>query len=99
MPGLRAEAAGRVLVSAVIRLKIGPNLDVTWGRGCRFELDPSGSRASGRVSLQFGTVRPRVRIPGPRPIPEYETQNPRPVLRRFRPWRTQGGHRAAELWM
>src|SRR5436190_21166255 len=33
----------------------------------RFELKPTDSAVSGRNVSEFGTVRPRVQIPGPRP--------------------------------
>ena len=37
------------------------------------ELKPLKNGLGGRDRLDFGTVRPRVQIPGPRPKSEYES--------------------------
>ena len=42
---------------------------------------------------RFGTVRPRVQIPGPRPICEFKSRCLGPARWRFWPGRSQGGHR------
>ena len=45
---------------------------------------------------RFGTVRPRVQIPGPRPFFEFKTRFSRPTRWRFWPWGSLGGHGTAE---
>src|SRR5438046_629391 len=58
----------RVALHVVIHRKSASNLD-GGGSSCgRFELNPIVSRLSGREFSEFGTVRPRVQIPGPRPF-------------------------------
>src|SRR5438552_10091513 len=57
-----------VVLHVVIRPKTDPILDDQGGRIGNFELKPIVSDISGRKVSEFGTVRPRVQIPGPRPI-------------------------------
>jgi hypothetical protein len=66
-----------VVLHVVIRPKIDAILDERAGRVGNFERKSIVSRLSGRKVSEFGTVRPRVQIPGPRPVFEYESQNPR----------------------
>ena len=70
--GNRLESyAGRysgVVVHVVIQPKNASNLDGAAGRVRSFELKPIASAVSGREFAEFGTVRPRVQIPGPRPV-------------------------------
>src|SRR5256885_8842368 len=56
-----------VVLHVVIRPKTDPILDEQGGRIGNFELKPIVSDISGREVAEFGTVRPRVQIPGPRP--------------------------------
>ncbi len=56
-----------VAVRVVIRPKIRANLDGRPSPSVRFDLESHKERRTGRVSIEFGTVRPRVQIPGPRP--------------------------------
>ena len=51
--------------------KNASNLDGAAHRARRFDLKPTVSGLSGRKFVEFGTVRPRVQIPGPRPILEF----------------------------
>ena len=57
-----------VALHVVIRPKNASNLDESRRSVGRFELKSTVSRSSGRISLEFGTVKPRVQIPGPRPV-------------------------------
>jgi hypothetical protein len=70
-----ASAIAGVVLHVVIRLKIDSSLDgpVSWTRS--FELKSIVSDVSGRDVSEFGTVRPRVQIPGPRPISEFEPES------------------------
>jgi hypothetical protein len=63
----------RVVLHVVIRQKIDPFLDEQGGRIRNFELKSIVSSVSGRDVSEFGTVRPRVQIPGPRPILNSES--------------------------
>jgi hypothetical protein len=62
-----AITVARVVLHVVIRRKNDSLLDgpVGWTRS--FDLKPIVSAISGREVSEFGTVRPRVQIPGPRP--------------------------------
>jgi hypothetical protein len=44
---------------------------------CRNELKTREIDLGGRRLLDFGTVRPRVQIPGPRPVCRFEVKGPR----------------------
>ena len=57
-----------VVVHVVIRRKNPANLDAYRRRGRNFDAKTLKTDPSGRNVLEFGTVRPRVQIPGPRPV-------------------------------
>ena len=61
-----------VVLHVVIRPKPDPILDDQGGRIGNFELKPIVSAIPGREFAEFRTVRPRVQIPGSRPICEFE---------------------------
>ena len=63
--------SGHVALHVVIHRKNAANLDGVPGRSRRIELKPIVSDISGREVAEFGTVRPRVQIPGPRPKSEF----------------------------
>ena len=64
-----------IYINSIVRLVVGvanrnqkaSNLDGTVGCVKPFELEPIVSATCGREISEFGTVRPRVQIPGPRP--------------------------------
>ena len=60
----------RVVVN---RRKNASNLDGALGYVGAFELKSTVSARSGRKVSEFGTVKPRVQIPGPRPKSEYDS--------------------------
>ena len=62
-----------VVIHVVIQRTNDSNLDGPDGCVRSFELKPIFSAVSGRGFSEFGTVRPRVQIPGPRPISKLET--------------------------
>ena len=62
-----------VVVRVVIQRKNASNLDVWWPRGRSFESKTLKIANSGRKVSEFGTVRPRVQIPGPRPFLEFKS--------------------------
>ena len=66
--GQRFASTRPVVLHVVIRPKTDPILDEQGGRIGNFELKPIVSDTSGREVAEFGTVRPRVQIPGPRPV-------------------------------
>src|SRR5436190_23979579 len=68
---LRRAGAVRVVLHVVIRRKKASNLDAATGSVRTFEQKSIVSAFSGRNSSEFGTVRPRVQIPGPRPVFEF----------------------------
>src|SRR5207249_5597587 len=72
---LRRAGAVRVVLHVVIRRKKVSNLDAATGCVRTFEQKSIVSAFSGRNSSEFGTVRPRVQIPGPRPILGYGDPN------------------------
>ena len=47
---------------------------------CNFELKSTVIAISGREVSEFGTVRPRVQIPGPRPVFEFRIARPRELM-------------------
>ena len=62
-----------VVIRVVIQRKNASNLDVWWPRGRSFESKTLKIANSGRKVSEFGTVRPRVQIPGPRPFLEFKS--------------------------
>src|ERR1700694_5709146 len=58
----------------------------------RIELKPLESLLGGRDRLDFGTVRPRVQIPGPRPFLSSKS----PIFDVIRSRRVADGHRFVE---
>src|SRR5439155_25838672 len=60
--------AAHVVLRVVNRRKNASDLDAAVGCVRTFELQPVVSGISGRKVSEFGTVRPRVQIPGPRPF-------------------------------
>src|SRR5438094_2689505 len=75
-----------VVLRVVIRRKDVSNLDGIGGGRSRIELKSIVSAISGREFAEFGTVGPRVQIPGPRPKIVFKSRpSPAPLAR--------GGHR------
>src|SRR5690348_9580795 len=68
---LLAEMSTAVDINVVSRVAIwpknGPSLDEPALEVIDFELDSLKTCIAGRPRVEFGTVRPRVQIPGPRP--------------------------------
>src|SRR5690348_13318193 len=73
---LLAEMSTAVDINVVSRVAIwpknGPSLDEPALEVIDFELDSLKTCIAGRPRVEFGTVRPRVQIPGPRPKSEYD---------------------------
>jgi hypothetical protein len=69
--GTRLDDLHSVVLHVVIRMKIRANLDAPGVSTWRIELITIVSIISGREFAEFGTVRPRVQIPGPRPNSEF----------------------------
>ena len=64
-----------VVLHVVIGVKIRPNLDGPSASAYRIELKRNEILTAGRNVVWFGTVRPRVQIPGPRPDFEFKTRD------------------------
>jgi hypothetical protein len=64
---LSTQQTWRVVVRVVIRRQNVPDLTAEGPTRRTFERKTIVSAASGREFSEFGTVRPRVQIPGPRP--------------------------------